>query len=203
MGRGMPKRVKANVPARQPPESAPVDFRIKVCLLGEEGVGKTSLVARFVLNQFSERYARSLGARMLKKEFTVTVPGGSANVVLLIWDVMGEKSLRDILKEAYFGGSQGILAVADLTRPETIQAVPDWIDAAQSVAGRVPVTLLGNKIDLHPSPESIESFEALAEEISAPRWLTSAKTGQNVEAAFQSAAAAILAKTKPPAVPAL
>ena len=192
MGRVMPKSVKRSIPAAQPSESAPVDFRLKVCLLGEEAVGKTCLVARFVLNQFSERYARSLGARMLKKEFTVTVPGRSVNVVLLIWDVMGEKSFRDLLKDRYFGGCQGIFAVADLSRPETIQALPDWIDAAQSVAGRVPVILLGNKNDLDPSTESIESFEALAKEISAPHWLTSAKTGKNVEAAFQSAAAAIV-----------
>ncbi|HKW42792.1 MAG TPA: Rab family GTPase [Thermoplasmata archaeon] len=169
-----------------------MDYRIKVCLLGEEGVGKTSLVARFVLNQFSERYARSLGARMLKKELVVSLPGRDVNVVLLIWDVMGERTFRDLVKDAYFGGSQGILGVADLLRPDTIQALPDWIDAARSVAGKIPVVLLGNKNDLNPARESVERFEALAMRLSAPEWLTSAKTGENVETAFQSAAAAIL-----------
>jgi len=179
--------------AVQPPETA-VDFRFKVCLLGEAGVGKSSLVARYVLNQFTERYSPSIGARMLKKEIRVGTPEGDVNVVLLIWDVMGEKTLADLLKDAYFGGSQGILGVADLSRPDTIEELPGWISAAQSVAGPVPVVLLGNKNDLHPSIESTESFVALAERSSTPCWLTSAKTGENVETAFQMAAAAILGR---------
>src|SRR6267378_7846671 len=191
MGRGTAPSTRETQEAR-PTERAPADFRFKVCLLGEEGVGKTSLVARFVLNQFTERYARSLGARMLKKEVVVSTSGRTAKVVLLIWDIMGEKGFRELLKDAYFGGSQGILAVADLLRQETIQALPDWIDAAQSVAGRVPVAILGNKNDLHPAREEIESLKALAESVSAPYWLTSAKTGENVERAFQNTAVAIL-----------
>src|SRR6184192_584292 len=66
--------------AVQPPETA-VDFRFKVCLLGEAGVGKSSLVARYVLNQFTERYSPSIGARMLKKEIRVGTPEGDVNVV--------------------------------------------------------------------------------------------------------------------------
>jgi len=151
-------------------------------------------VARYVLNQFTERYSPSIGARMLKKEIRVGTPEGDVNVVLLIWDVMGEKTLADLLKDAYFGGSQGILGVADLSRPDTIEELPGWISAAQSVAGPVPVVLLGNKNDLHPSIESTESFVALAERSSTPCWLTSAKTGENVETAFQMAAAAILGR---------
>jgi len=192
MGRGVRKSARRHT-GSQPPETT-VDFRFKVCLLGEAGVGKSSLVARYVLNQFTERYSQSIGARMLKKELRVRTPEGDVTVVLLIWDVMGEKSLADLLKDAYFGGSQGILAVADLSRPDTIQALPGWIGAAQSVAGSVPVVLLGNKNDLDPSIESTESFGALAERSSTPCWLTSAKTGENVETAFQTAAAAILGR---------
>src|SRR5437879_12780745 len=100
--------------AVQPPETA-VDFRFKVCLLGEAGVGKSSLVARYVLNQFTERYSPSIGARMLKQKIRVGTPESDENAVLLIWDVMGETTMTEIHKDAYIDENKELSHAAHLS----------------------------------------------------------------------------------------
>ncbi len=104
---------------------------------------------------------------------------------LVIWDIMGEKGFRQLLKESYFEGAQGVLAVCDLTRRDTLQDLFSWIDLARVNAGAVPVVFLGNKADLR-SRIVVEEAElaAAAEPLAAPYLFTSAKTGLNVERAF-------------------
>jgi len=162
----------------------PEVMKAKVCLLGEPGVGKSSLVRRFVYDQFDTRYQPTLGAKVTKKEMGLRLGDRPVHAVLTIWDVMGEPSFRELLKDAYFSHLQGVLAVGDLTRSQTIRATADWIDAACRVSGHVPIVLLGSKNDLSAEPDAMAVIDEVAEAFAAPMWLTSARTGQNVETAF-------------------
>ncbi len=159
-------------------------MRAKVCLVGEPGVGKSSLVRRFVYDQWDDHYHATLGAKVSKKEFDLFVDDHPVHAVLTIWDIMGEPSFRDLLKDVYFSALQGVLAVGDLTRSRTIGATADWIDAACHVSGHVPIVVLGAKSDLSAEPDAMAVINEVAEDFSAPSWLTSARTGQNVDLAF-------------------
>jgi small GTP-binding protein len=161
-------------------------LKTKVCLVGEQRVGKTSLVRRCVLNEFDDRYISTLGVKTSKKEMTLDFPGkGPMHVHLSIWDFMGQEGFRDLLKDAYFTGARGILAVADVTRRPTLEALGPWIETVRSVAGNIPLVLAVNKSDL--SGQAVypdEEISRFATTYGAPFLRTSAKTGANVEAAF-------------------
>ena len=162
-------------------------LKSKVCLVGEKAVGKTSLVCRFVMNMFDEQYITTIGTRVSKKEVRVSMPERNltVDVDLMIWDIMGEKGFRELLKDAYFYGANGILAVADLTRRRTLDDLDDWIDGVEQVVGKVPILLAVNKTDLSSTAQFQERDVAqFAKAYDSEFFLTSAKTGQKVEAVF-------------------
>lgn len=163
-------------------------FKAKVCVVGEFAVGKTSLVNRYVHNVFNDRYFATIGAKITKAELDPSAED-DWHLVMTIWDIMGERGFRELLKEAYFDGVHGALAVCDLTRPETLSEVDGWISAVHRIAGRVPVVLLGNKADMEEQLQVHRDGLGLwAEERGLPHVLTSAKTGENVQMAFKTLA---------------
>ena len=167
--------------------------KLKICLLGDRGVGKTSLVHRYVLDQFSDRYVQTLGTKVSKKEVDLFVPEQDLRVHALIqvWDIMGHQGFRELLRAAYFHGCQGILAVCDVTIEPTLGSLDAWVDGAFQVAGSVPVHLLVNKADLDPMIRERE-----VREFAGPRHMryvyTSAKRGDNVTRAFEDLTRRIL-----------
>ncbi len=93
----------------------PRRMKVKVCLVGEHAVGKTSLIRRYVLDEFDDRYIVTLGAKVSKKEMLLESKANSGvQMDMTIWDIMGSKGFRELLREAYFHGAQGILAVCDI-----------------------------------------------------------------------------------------
>lgn len=163
--------------------------KVKVCLVGDIGVGKTSLIKRYVLDTFDDRYIATIGTKVTKKTVPCRWHGEEARMDLVVWDIMGEKGFRQLLKESYFEGAQGVLAVCDLTRRDTLQDLYGWIDLVHANAGDVPFVFLGNKADLAPKVVVHESeMAAIAERHGAAWFLTSAKTGLNVEHAFSGLA---------------
>ncbi len=167
------------------PASANV-LKAKVCLVGDAGVGKTSLVRRYVLDQFGDQYISTLGAKVTKKELRLDDPrnGGPVLVYLTIWDIMGEPSFRELLRDAYFRDAQAVLAVSDTTRRETLDHLPSWIDAVVRTVGPVPVVVAANKADLVAADVQANALSA-AKAFAAGVFVTSAKTGTNVEDAFR------------------
>ena len=163
----------------------------KVVLVGDKAVGKTSLIRRYVLDEFDDRYLTTLGAKVTKKVEPVRVPekGLDASVEMNVWDIMGQVGFRELLKEAYFHGARGVLAVVDLTRKSSFEGIAAWIKAVNDVTGTIPAVLLGNKKDLTAqaavTPAQIATTGGV---LGCPTFLTSAKTGENVEAAFRSLA---------------
>ena len=173
--------------------------KMKVCMVGEAAVGKTSLVRRFVLDIFSEAYAATLGARVTKRElhFRGLEVDKHVRVDMTLWDIMGERFVRDELRESYLLGAQGVIAVADLARPSTWDAVETWVEWVRSAVGDVPVVYAVNKIDLlpelmqRPSDEEIEKVFGMKDVF----WFyTSARTGQGIDSLFTALSKQVLAE---------
>ncbi len=187
-------------------DERPRAVKVKLCLAGEPAVGKSSMIKRFVLDMYDDRYIATLGTKVTKKTVTlVDFDGGQVKADLIIWDVMGTRSIRDLLKEAYYHGANGVMAVCDLTRQETLLELDSWSKAIETVAGVVPTQVVANKVDLKESRQVSDG--ELEKFCSARGWkyvMTSAKTGENVEQAFkdlgQSALVKVLGVQKPPVV---
>lgn len=148
----------------------------KVLLVGNFGVGKTSLIRRFVLNEFSEDYISTIGVRVSSKILKVD----STEIKLLIWDVAGTSDDEKVPK-AYFMGSSAAMYVFDLSRQETYTNLEERLALVKELSGLKEITLVGNKKDLLTGDE----LEAVLGSIATPIDLvTSAKEDDNVEDAF-------------------
>lgn len=151
----------------------------KICMLGATGVGKTSLVSRFVLSVFSDKYLTTIGVKVDKKP--VTVDG--KEVTLLLWDIYGQDEFQTV-RTSYLKGASGYLLVADGTRQLTLDTARELQTTAQGVVGAVPFVLVLNKADLASEWRlDDKALYKMAEE----GWSiikTSAKTGEGVEDAF-------------------
>ncbi len=165
-------------------------LKAKICLIGEAAVGKTSLVRRYVEDSFDDRYISTLGSKVSLKKIWLTSrrdPAKNVEVQLSIWDLIGERSYLDTLHQEYLKGAQGIVAVCDVTRYSTFEALDQWISAAFRIAGQVPLAIVVNKVDLkgeimclydeHEPQEKAEKYGGFA------LW-ASAKTGENVNPIF-------------------
>ncbi len=175
-------------------QTAAKRMKAKVCLVGDCAVGKTSLIRRFVLDAFDDSYIATMGAKVTKKEVGLQDDTyGNLVVNLMIWDIMGDKSFRDLFKEAFFQGAQGVLAVCDVTRKDTLTGLNNWIGEVSKVAGHIPTQIIANKIDLAPTAEIDEhDIKSYCTSIDSDFVMTSAKTGENVEPAFETMARDII-----------
>ncbi len=166
------------------------ELKAKICLIGEAAVGKTSLIRRYVHNEFDDKYITTLGAKVTKKQMEFTIPNSHIRVgmIMTIWDIMGEKGFRDLVKEAFFVGTRGILAVCDITRYDTLKELDDWVQSVLRVAGNIPVIYAVNKVDLKDEVLLMfgdRELDQATRAFDADYLYTSAKTGENVEEAFK------------------
>lgn len=164
--------------------------KAKICLVGEAAVGKTSLIRRYVLDDFDDKYITTLGAKVSKKmmEFNLSNNGIRIGMDMTIWDIMGEKGFRDLVKEAFFVGTRGILAVCDITRYDTLKELDDWVQSVFKVVGNIPVVFAVNKVDLKDEVLLMygdAELDQASRAFDAHYLYTSAKTGENVEEAFK------------------
>ncbi len=162
-------------------------IKLKICMAGEAMVGKTSLIRRYVLQEYDDRYTATLGTKITKKTMEVEDPRtrGKAEVNLILWDIMGTPTLRDLLKEAYYHGANGVLGVADVTRKETLRELDAWYRSIQTVAGMVPTYVVANKADLEDQAQlSEDTIRTFCDARGWPWSYASAKTGKGVEEAF-------------------
>jgi len=162
-------------------------YKFKVTLFGPGGVGKTSLLLRYIKDYFREGLKKTIGSTFLIKD--VDIDGKS--VRLLLWDIGGQPQFHK-LRTIYFKGSNGALGVFDLSSSQSLLKIPGWISSIKkTVKKTIPMLLLGNKVDLEREVEREES-EDLAKRLGCEYLETSAKTGINVEKAFEIVARACL-----------
>jgi small GTP-binding protein len=155
----------------------------KVCMLGAFGVGKTSLIRRYVDSIFSEAYLTTVGVKIDKKILTV----GAEPVTLVLWDIAGEDDVNAI-RMTYVRGAAGYFLVVDGTRAETLEVARAIQERVMREIGPVPFLLLLNKADLQESWELSTQSVAALETAGWAIFRTSAKTGDSVEEAFQELA---------------
>ncbi len=171
-------------------------MKAKLCLVGSSSVGKSSLIRRYVLNEFTDEYLATIGTKVSKKQVSVPLMNEEPVMVnLMVWDIMGQMGFRELLQESYFQGAQGVLAVADITRKETLDDLYIWVDQIDRYSGPVPMVLAMNKVDLpqerHVPEAEIHKF---AHAFGCDVVRTSAKTGENVEEVFWRLAGHVIHK---------
>lgn len=156
------------------------DIILKICLLGEAKVGKTTLVYRYIENKFRTDFRSTLGVNLLKKIVKI----GDSTISTQIWDLGGQEPFKK-LRKLYLEGAEGALLLFDVTNQQSFIKLGEWISSFREVHGNKPVVLIGNKIDLKENVIIDQSqAERYASENNMSLVLTSAKTGENVEKAF-------------------
>lgn len=148
-------------------------------MLGGFGVGKTSLVRRFVSNVFSDHYHTTIGVTVEKKSVTV----GSQDVMLVLWDLYGEDEFQRV-RESYLRGSSGYILVMDGTRKATLDTAISLQETAVRTIGAAPFVSIINKADVRPEWEIDELAIERLRERGWPVLFGSAKLGQGVEELF-------------------
>lgn len=148
----------------------------KIVMLGHFGVGKTSLVRRFVDSTFSEDYLVTLGVHVKKKD----VEFNNEKITLIIWDIEGNTSVSKA-RPSYLMGSHGFLYVFDVNRQETFENLNAEVSFLNDNYPNIPVCNIGNKTDLITS-EEVKAF--FKQENFKDCIFTSAKSGENVENVF-------------------
>ncbi|MEM2839601.1 MAG: Rab family GTPase [Thermoplasmata archaeon] len=168
----------------------------KVVLLGDSAVGKTSLVRKYVIDVFDDKYIATIGTKVLKKDIEYKLPTRTIFLTLMIWDILGQKDFKSVRTTGLRGADAAIL-VCDLTRPESISSVSEfWYPQVEAMEGDVPKIVIGNKVDLVSDIEEAKSkLQLVATEVGGPYFLCSAKTGENVERAFLSVGELLIGKT--------
>lgn len=166
----------------------------KLVVLGDFGVGKTSLIRRYVLNEFSGDYRATLGVHLHKHSDTVTVGGAERAVDLVLWDIEGaplpgEQTMR------YITGSAGAIVVGDMTRTDMDEPMRRAADLFESRLPGRPIGFAFNKSDIAEKPEAAV-FDSLRDRYGAAITCTSAKTGEAVGQLFRDIAALILARQR-------
>jgi len=157
------------------------DYLFKLLLIGDSGVGKSSLLLRFADDTYTESYISTIGVDF--KIRTVDIEGKT--VKLQIWDTAGQERFRTITS-SYYRGAHGIIVVYDVTDDDSFNNVKQWLNEIDRYASEnVNKLLVGNKSDLIQKKKvDFETATAFANEMSIPFLETSAKTATNVEQAF-------------------
>ncbi len=154
--------------------------KVKVLLLGESAVGKTSLAKRFVEGECDPNMASTIGVDLSLKRFVVD----GTKVTLSVWDTAGQERFRSI-PTSFYRETQGILLVYDCTNELSFTLLRKWMHTVNEINANVPRMLLCNKIDLvHLRSVSEDAGRALAQELHCRFFAVSAIDGTNVELAF-------------------
>lgn len=158
------------------------DVRVKVILLGDGRVGKTSLAVRYTHGKFQANYKPSLGVDFLIRRVVV----GDKNVRIMIFDTAGQESISTIRKR-YYNGAHGAVIVFDVTRRQTFENLPKWLKELKDQVGEIYTIIVGNKSDLKEERTvNTEEAKAFAESQNADYMETSALSGENVTDLFQT-----------------
>ena len=153
-----------------------MDYKCKMSMIGDENVGKTSIILRYLNNTFTSQYITTLGADFVDKVFTnsdLPTLNPKDSLTVTLWDLGGQKSFQEI-STLYCEGSAGIMIVFDVSDKGTFKSMPSWLDFARESCPKAQIMLIGNKTDLESTinPEEIRKLE---EKIGCKIYFSSAK----------------------------
>jgi len=168
----------------------PENFEFRILLIGDSGVGKSSLLLRYVDNTFTDSLMSTIGSDYKTKKVTV----GKHTASLQIWDTAGQERFRTITS-SFYRGADGILVVFDVANQDSFDNIKGWLKDINKYASEdVNRVLVGNKVDSSPRVVTAADAKAFAEETDMPYMETSAKSNTNVEATFEKLAEQIIKK---------
>mmetsp|Transcript_9907 Transcript_9907/g.16444 ORF Transcript_9907/g.16444 Transcript_9907/m.16444 type:complete len:208 (+) Transcript_9907:91-714(+) len=157
--------------------TAPVE--VKVCIIGESDVGKTSLSMRYCQGEFSENSTPTIGASFLQHR----VSKGGMDISLQIWDTAGQERFRS-MAPMYYRGAKAAILVFDVTNEESFRRSMSWLrDLKAHADPDVVVCIAGNKFDKGPTFD-LKAVEEYSNSVDASFFRTSAMTGENVDSLF-------------------
>mmetsp|Transcript_56330 Transcript_56330/g.159894 ORF Transcript_56330/g.159894 Transcript_56330/m.159894 type:complete len:216 (-) Transcript_56330:73-720(-) len=159
-------------------------YLFKYIIIGDTGVGKSCLLLQFTDKRFRTDHDLTIGVEFGARLITID----NKQIKLQIWDTAGQEAFRSITR-AYYRGATGALLVYDISRRASFDHLANWLtDARQNAQPNMVIILIGNKCDLERREVSFEEGSWFARQNGLFFLETSAKTGQNVEAAFLDAA---------------
>lgn len=161
----------------------------KTILIGEGGVGKTSLTLRYSEDRFDENMKMTIGVNFASKKVQV----GDQNATLMLWDMGGQPRFRDVISD-YFRGARAAIAVYDATRFFSLERLREWIGKVQEIAPECRFFFVANKVDERNNGTGVshEDGTAFAQQYAAPLMEVSAKTGAGVTEMFEVVARELL-----------
>ncbi len=157
-------------------------YTLKIIIIGDLAVGKTSLVKNFITGKFSKDYRSSIGTNIFIKKINLK---NNVDTTLQLWDIAGQERWIN-MRHSYYAGTKGAIIVADLSRKNTFKQIEKfWVPDFRLYCENAPIILIANKSDLKRDVDEYE-LNSLEKNINAKAvFITSAKTGENVELAFQ------------------
>ena len=157
---------------------------IKIALLGDSRVGKSTIVNKFINLDFKDDLLSTIGSDRFETKFTLK---NGEKIKLIIWDTAGQERFRSIALKA-LKAVQGVILVFDLTKRDTFDNVNKWIETANENLKTPNLVLFGNKADLDKTMWKVtkEEAEDFAQKLNMKYFETSAKTRQGLEDGFSS-----------------
>ena len=155
---------------------------LKLLLLGDSSVGKTSILNKYISNKFDESSISTVGVDYMDK----IIDYNKFKIKLQIWDTSGEEKFRTITKN-FYRNADGLLVVFDLTKKESYDHIKSWLDEAKENNDKLKTILIGNKLDLKDERiVAIDVAKQFAEKNNLKYIETSAKDGTNINESFQA-----------------
>lgn len=168
------------------------DYKVKILLVGDSGVGKTCLLLRYNDNYFQDNFVSTIGVDFRSK----LIEYNHHKVNIQVWDTAGQDKFRSITS-TYYRGAEGVMIAFDVTNANSIKRIKYWQEEVYNNIERnisIPIILVGNKIDLLEKREvSYEEGERIANELNMDYFECSSKTNEGVEEAFDY----MISKIKP------
>jgi len=175
---------------------------IKIVLLGDGAVGKTSIARRYLKVGFKHEYKQTIGVDVYSKNTEIDIFGNKVEITWMIWDLAGQPKFKGIRRD-FYRGAKGSILIFDVSRRVTYENILNWANEFLNNSGRYPVVLVGNKIDLRDKEKncvSKEEGEKLAKSLSmmfgldVPYIESSALLDINIEDIFNTLGYLILAR---------
>ena len=157
------------------------EYKLKIVIVGDSGVGKTNLVKRFISNTYNANSKATVGVEFISKSYKIN----DHIFKIEIWDTAGQERYKSITA-AYYKGAKGALVVYDTTNKETFYNVDRWIsEIKEKSVPEIKIMIIGNKMDLKSRREvKLEEAMEKSKTLEAPLLETSALTAENVNQAF-------------------